>query len=112
MAQKEFDDELALIDQREDLDALQKENLKATVRVSAQRRFEAKSVDIERDGEKEIDQALRDQRLAIENDRSFVKARGIGMPAAIIFILILIVLIVRIRREMKDIPSARSRRNP
>jgi ABC-2 type transport system permease protein len=111
-AQKAHDNELAVIDQRDDLDALQKENLKATVGQAASRRLQTRLADIDREEQADIDRAEREQRLAFEKEWMWVKVRGIGAPAAIILILVILVVALRLRREMKDIPTARSRRIP
>ena len=91
---------------------MQKENLKATVGQAASRRLQTRLADIDREEQADIDRAEREQRLAFEKEWMWVKVRGIGAPAAIILILVILVVALRLRREMKDIPTARSRRIP
>ena len=96
-AQTQFDNELTVIDQRSDLDEAQKQNLKTTVQLAANRRLETRRVDIQREEQVAIDRALREQRLSFEEDRMWVKLRGIGIPATLIFMLVIIVVAIRLR---------------
>lgn len=110
-AQARYDEELAAIDRRTDLDAGQKRNLKATVQFAAQRRLDIARTEIESDEQRAIDAARREQRLALIADRRQVKMWGIGVPAALLSLLVLLVVGWRFSRELKDVPAARMRRS-
>ncbi|TVR08609.1 MAG: hypothetical protein EA401_13715 [Planctomycetota bacterium] len=110
-AQARFDRELAAIDERTDLDRMQKANLKASVQRSAQRRLETEQADIDRQKQREIDAERRVQRQALAADRNHVKLRAIGIPALLLSVLVLGVFASRAARERKDIPASRSRRS-
>ncbi len=108
-ANAEFQKQISAIDERQDLDQNAKEHEKAKVQILAQRNLDLKLQTVKEQQELAVRDAKLKQRRAIEADRSAVKWLAIGIPAAVLAILVLFVYINKLMRERAHIPSSRKR---
>ena len=108
-AQKSFDDELAKIDAREDLDDNAKAHEKAGVQVREQRKVDLAMAAINEAKEGKMREAKIEQRRQIDAYRQQVKILAIGIPAVVLALLVLAVFLRKVAAETAHVPTARKR---
>lgn len=108
-AQKSFDDELAKIDARTDIDENAKAHEKAMVQVREQRKLDLAVTAVNEAKEARMRDAKFDQRMAIDGYRDRVKWLAIGVPAAVLALLVLVVFLRKIAAEAAHVPTSRKR---
>ena len=108
-AQKTFNDELAKIDAREDIDDNAKAHEKASVQVREQRKLDLAMNQINEAKEAKLRDAKIEQRRAIDAYRDQVKRLAIGIPALVLALLVLAVFLRKVASETAHVPTARKR---
>ena len=108
-AQKSFNDELAKIDAREDLDDNAKAHEKAGVQVREQRKVDLAMAAINEAKEGKMREAKIEQRRQIDAYRQQVKILAIGIPAVVLALLVLAVFLRKVAAETAHVPTARKR---
>ena len=104
-----FQSELRKIDERTDLDDNAKAHEKAQAQVREQRKLDLALVEVKQKKENKIRDARIEQRRAIQGYRDGVKWMAIGIPAALLLLLVVAVWSNRLRTERAHIPSSRKR---
>ena len=108
-AQKSFDDELAKIEARTDIDENAKAHEKAMVQVREQRKLDLAMTAVNQAKESHIRDAKIEQRRALDGYRDRVKWLAIGVPAVVLALLVLVVFLRKVAAESAHIPTARKR---
>ncbi len=108
-AQHDFDERVAKVDNQEGIDENAKEQLKANIRASEQRKLDERLKQIDEQKTEQIHAAKVDQRRVIMEDRLKVKFWAICTPATLMLLLVLAVSANRLRQERTHIPPARKR---
>ncbi len=108
-AQKSFDDELAKIDARTDIDENAKAHAKAMSQVREQRKLDLAVTAVTEAKESRMRDAKIEQRRAIDGYRDRVKWLAIGVPAAALALLVLIVFLRKLAAESAHVPTSRKR---
>jgi ABC-2 type transport system permease protein len=105
----DFREGLDKIDQRTDLDENAKQQLRAQVERSSQRRLDADIEAINRQSNLKIREAKIVQQRSIEGVRDRVRSLALGLPGVILGCLALTVFVNRRRGERLIVPSSRQR---
>lgn len=109
-ARQELQAQLAAISQREDIDRVQRENMRRYAELQGNQRLEQEIARIDRQNEVEqrkLDIAFRE---AVAEDRRGLRWLMVGIPAAVLALLVAAVTAVRLAKEHTDIPVSRDRR--
>ena len=108
-AQQSFDAELAKIDARTDIDDNAKAHEKAMVQIREQRKLDLAVNAVKQAKEARMRDAKFDQRQALDGYRDRVKWLAIGVPAAVLALLVLIVFLRKVAAESAHVPTSRKR---
>ena len=108
-AQKSFNDELAKIDARNDIDDNAKAHEKAMVQVREQRKLDLTMAQINEGKEDKTRDAKIDQRRKLDAYHDRVKTLAIGVPAAVLALLVLAVFLKKFLSETAHVPTSRKR---
>jgi ABC-2 type transport system permease protein len=108
-AQQSFDAELAKIDARNDIDENAKAHEKTMIQIREQRKLDLAVAAVNQAKEARMRDAKIEQRRALDGYRDRVKWLAIGVPAAVLALLVLIVFLRKVAAESAHIPTSRKR---
>ncbi len=107
--QGEFEKRLDEIQGREGLDENAKNQLRAQIQRSAQRRLDAETIAIQREKDLAVRAASVKRQREVEEVRGQVRTMALGLPSIVLACIAVVVWLRRRRDEMLTVPASRQR---
>ena len=111
-ANKAYGEATAKVDTKADLDDNAKDQLKADIEQDASRKLQKALAQIEFEKDRDSRKADNMQDRTIESHLVSVKWFAVGLPGALMLVLVLAVASLRLRSERSHIPASRKRTQP